>query len=70
MISELKRKKPSIDQEEVKKEMKKRKIFISPNEPEITSYAILVSQDYKKYIYENICAGFDSVEANPLFNSK
>ena len=36
----------------------------------MTSYAILFSEDYRKYLYENIFVGFELTDANPLYESK
>ena len=36
----------------------------------MTCYALLINQDYRKSLYENICAGFDDMTANPLFQSQ
>ena len=35
----------------------------------MTAYAIIFSNDFSKYIYENISVGFSLDDSNPLFNS-
>jgi hypothetical protein len=45
-------------------------IYISPNEPEITSYFIIFSEEYRKYLYESVFVGFEIADSNPLFESK
>ena len=50
--------------------MEEEGIYISPNEPEITAYAMIFSKDFKKYLYEHIFVGFESSGDNPLFNSR
>lgn len=35
----------------------------------MTAYAIIFSNDFSKYLYENISVGFNPNDYNPLFNS-
>lgn len=54
----------------IKQMMKKQKIYISPNQAELTAYAIIFSNDFAKYLQENISMGFDPTQRNPLFESE